>query len=111
MSEEQKIPGIEQTIIPPADHENNTAQGTVLIPQTTTNPVSQTEPVMEVQKHPHHPTRKKKWGEYVLEFLMIFLAVFLGFIAENIRENYVEHQRAKEYGQSLFNDLKKDTAA
>ena len=41
---------------------------------------------------------------------MLFLAVFLGFIAENIRENYVEHQRAKEYAQSLYNDLKKDTA-
>jgi len=110
MSEEQKIPENEQTISPPTDNENNTAQETVLIPQTTTNHVSQTEPAMEVQKHPHHPTHKKKWGEYVLEFLMIFLAVFLGFIAENIRENYVEHQRAKEYGQSLFNDLKKDTA-
>ncbi|HET9429672.1 MAG TPA: hypothetical protein VFO70_00790, partial [Chitinophagaceae bacterium] len=30
---------------------------------------------MEVHKHPHHVTQKKKWGEYVLEFLMIFLAV------------------------------------
>jgi hypothetical protein len=42
---------------------------------------------------------------------MIFLAVFLGFIAENIRENYVEHQRAKEYAQSLYNDLKSDSAS
>ena len=37
---------------------------------------------MEVHKHPHHVTHKKKWGEYVLEFLMLFLAVFLGFLAE-----------------------------
>ena len=41
---------------------------------------------MEVHKHPHHITHKKKWGEYLLEFLMLFLAVFLGFVAENIRE-------------------------
>src|SRR2546430_3170722 len=41
---------------------------------------------MEVHKHPHHVTDKKKWGEYFLEFLMIFLAVTLGFFAENIRE-------------------------
>ena len=41
---------------------------------------------MEVHKHPHHVTHKKKWGEYILEFLMLFLAVFLGFLAENLRE-------------------------
>lgn len=70
-----------------------------------------TEPtVMEVHKHPHHVTHKKKWGEYLLEFLMLFLAVFLGFIAENIREGYTENHRAKEYAQSLYDDLKKDTA-
>ena len=42
---------------------------------------------MEVHKHPHHVTHKKKWVEYVLEFVMLFFAVFLGFIAENIRED------------------------
>ena len=35
---------------------------------------------MEVHKHPHHVTHKKKWGEYVLEFLMLFLAVFLALL-------------------------------
>jgi hypothetical protein len=45
-----------------------------------------------------------------MEFLMLFLAVFLGFIAENIRENTVEHRRAKEMAVLLFDDLKKDTA-
>jgi len=33
---------------------------------------------MEVQKHPHHVTHKKKWGEYLLEFFMLFLAVLPG---------------------------------
>ena len=65
---------------------------------------------MEVHKHPHHVTHKKKWGEYLLEFFMLFLAVFLGFVAENIRENYVERHREKEYIESLLNDVKLDTA-
>ncbi len=64
---------------------------------------------MEVHKHPHHITHKKKWGEYLLEFLMLFLAVFLGFLAENLRERIVEHNIEKEYIQSLIEDLKSDT--
>ena len=65
---------------------------------------------MEVHKHPHHVTHKKKWGEYFLEFLMIFLAVTLGFFAETVRENLTEHKRAKEYAASLVKDLATDTA-
>jgi hypothetical protein len=83
--------------------------GKIEVENTQTPPQSE-QPDMEIHKHPHHVTHKKKWSEYLLEFLMIFLAVFLGFIAENIRENYVEHHRAREYAQSLYNDLKKDTA-
>jgi hypothetical protein len=59
--------------------------------------------------HPHHITHKKKWGEYLLEFLMLFLAVFLGFIAENWREHIVEKSRAKQFAKSLVEDLKRDT--
>src|SRR5438046_10732909 len=66
---------------------------------------------MEVHKHPHHVTHKKKLGEYLLEFLMIFLAVTLGFIAENVREHFTEHRNAKILAQSLFEDVKKDTAS
>lgn len=65
---------------------------------------------MEVHKHPHHVTHKKKWSEYLLEFFMLFLAVFLGFIAENIRETIVEHEREKKYAEHLLLDLKNDTA-
>jgi hypothetical protein len=64
---------------------------------------------MEVHKHPHHVTHKKKWGEYLLEFLMLFLAVFLGFLAENFREHQVEKERGRQYIQSLYEDLKADT--
>ena len=43
---------------------------------------------MEVH-HPHHPTHKKKWSEYIIEFVMLFAAVTLGFLAENIREHQI----------------------
>src|SRR5258705_5688729 len=66
---------------------------------------------MEVHKHPHHLTHKKKWGEYFLEFLMLFLAVFLGFLAENFREHQIEKERAKQYMVSMIEDLKADTSA
>ena len=65
---------------------------------------------MEVHKHPHHVTHKKKWGEYLLEFIMLFLAVFLGFLVENYREHQVEKERGKQYIESFYEDLKTDTA-
>jgi len=64
---------------------------------------------MELHKHPQHVTHKKKWGEYLLEFLMLFLAVFLGFLAENWREHIAEGKRAKEYAITLLQDIKNDT--
>jgi len=76
-----------------------------------TNPINTQSENMEVHKHPHHVTHKKKWGEYVLEFLMIFLAVFLGFVAENIRENTVDRHREKEYIESYIEDLKTDSSS
>ena len=63
---------------------------------------------MEVHKHPHNVTHKKKWTEYLLEFLMLFLAVFLGFVAENIRESVVEKHSEKEYIRSFYEDLTAD---
>ena len=65
---------------------------------------------MEVHKHPHHVTHKKKWTEYLLEFFMLFLAVFLGFVAENIREHNVEREKEKVYMENVLDDLKADTA-
>ena len=60
---------------------------------------------MEVH-HPHHPTHKKKFGEYLLEFFMLFLAVFLGFVVENWREHFVEKKRAHQFLQSMQVDVK-----
>src|SRR5438067_12537526 len=69
----------------------------------TSNPQQATEN-MEVHKHPHHPTHKKKWGEYFLEFLMIFLAVTLGFFAENFRENISDSHLEKRFAQQLYSE-------
>ena len=73
----------------------------------TTNQKLQTEN-MEVHKHPHHVTHKKKWEEYLLEFFMLFLAVFLVFVAENIREHQVEKERESAFIKSLTIDLQDD---
>jgi len=62
---------------------------------------------MEVHHHPH--VEKKKFKEYLFEFIMIFLAVTLGFFAENLREHISNRKKEKEYIQSLVEDLKKDT--
>jgi hypothetical protein len=62
---------------------------------------------MEVH-HPHHPTHKKKWSEYLLEFLMLFVAVTLGFFAENIRENQAEDKKARELLEVVAKDFKTD---
>jgi hypothetical protein len=62
---------------------------------------------MEVH-HPHHPTHKKNWKEYITEFLMLFLAVTLGFFVENYREHYIERQREKEFLQLILHDVDMD---
>ena len=63
---------------------------------------------MEVH-HPHHPTHKKKWTEYLLEFFMLFLAVFLGFLVENYREHKVELERTEKHMHTMVENLKYDT--
>ena len=80
----------------------NAATETIIPNQETEN--------MEVHHHPDLHHNAKKWKEYFLEFLMIFLAVTMGFISENIREHVTDTERAKMYAQSLFDDIKTDTA-
>ena len=64
---------------------------------------------MEVH-HPHHPTHKKKWSEYLLEFFMLFLAVTLGFFAENVRETINKNESEIETIIILKQNLAKDTS-
>jgi hypothetical protein len=63
---------------------------------------------MEVH-HPHHPTHKKKWSEYIIEFVMLFAAVTLGFFAENVREHQIIEHKTQQNLQSIVLDLKKDS--
>src|SRR5882724_6558809 len=81
---------------------------TNIINSEAINQIQETEN-MEVHKHPHHITHKKKWGEYLLEFFMLFLAVFLGFVAENIRESSIEREREKEFAKALFAEFAADS--
>ena len=62
---------------------------------------------MEVH-HPHHPTHKKKWSEYIIEFVMLFAAVTLGFFAENIREHSIISHRLEQNKIAILKDLEKD---
>jgi hypothetical protein len=101
MSNEQNIPQDKNENVKEHFPEDSHA------PQTSNTEPQTTD--MEVHKHPLHVTHKKKWTEYLLEFLMLFLAVFLGFLAENIREHQVEKDKARQYTLSFYEDLKNDT--
>jgi hypothetical protein len=63
---------------------------------------------MEVH-HPHHPTHKKNWSEYIIEFVMLFAAVTLGFFAENVREHKIMNERKDQNLFSILQDLKQDS--
>ena len=62
---------------------------------------------MEVH-HPHHIGHKKKWNEYIIEFIMLFVAVSLGFFSENLREQQVEKHREISYLKNVHEDLQLD---
>lgn len=63
---------------------------------------------MEVHP-PHHPTHKKQWQEYIIEFVMLFAAVTLGFLAENVREDQIIEHKTEQNLESVILDLKKDS--
>ena len=59
--------------------------------------------------HPHHPTHKKKWAEYIIEFVMLFAAVTLGFLAENIREHNTDKKNTNNSLVTLYKDIQTDS--
>jgi len=90
-------------------------------PQTTTkeNILSETETpapeiinppqAKEMEVHHHgHVHEKKKWKEYLFQFLMLFLAVFCGFLAEYQLEHLIEKQKGRQYISSFLQDLEID---
>lgn len=64
---------------------------------------------MEVHKHPHHVTHKKKWGEYLLEGFMIFIAVTLGFFAESYHVHLVNKEIEQRNVESFITSIQKDS--
>jgi hypothetical protein len=66
--------------------------------------------IKEMEVHHHPKVEKKDFKEYFLEFVMLFLAVTLGFFAENVRENFTDRGREKQYMESMIEDLKSDTS-
>ena len=62
---------------------------------------------MEVHHHSH--TSRKKWTNYLWEFLMLFLAVFCGFLAEYQLEHKIEKERANELAKSLYDEVYADS--
>jgi hypothetical protein len=66
---------------------------------------------METHAHHLHKAPGKNFWHYFFEFLMLFLAVFCGFLAENYREHRVEKEKANQYIESFYEDLKTDTSA
>ena len=59
--------------------------------------------------HPHYPTHKKKWPEYITEFVLLFTAVTLGFFAENVREHNNMIESREQNLVSILEDLKQDS--
>ena len=59
---------------------------------------------MEVHAHTH--TARKKWTNYLWEFIMLFFAVFCGFLAEYQLEHKIEKERAEKYLQSMLLDVR-----
>ena len=57
--------------------------------------------------HPPHKSGSD-FKEHIVHFFMLFMAVVLGALAENLRENYLDKTKEKEYLSSLVSDLGHD---
>jgi hypothetical protein len=60
--------------------------------------------------HPHLDHPKRKFKDYLSEFILIFVAITGGFFMENIREKVIDNHKEKEYISRLAGDIKEDTA-
>ena len=108
MSEEQNIPGKGLTTANKQLVDEHFPEDSHAPQPQTSNPELQTTD-MDVHHH-SHAHGKKTWKSYFWEFLMLFLAVFCGFLAEYYLEHRIEKERGKQFIESFYEDLKKDTA-
>jgi hypothetical protein len=111
MSEEQKnVPEEDLTEMPETSSPEPATKEEIPVIQKLTKTENSKKEIGTMEVHHHgHVHEKKKWLEYLFQFLMLFLAVFLGFFAENQREHIIEKLRAKEYAKALLGDLAADT--
>jgi hypothetical protein len=113
MNDEQKIPEEQSTenSLQPEKMNENTPLETSIEETSKGNESTNQQPEINDMEIHHHPDthNKKRWKEYLFEFLMLFLAVTSGFFVENQREHYIESKREKEYAKSLYDDLRTDT--
>lgn len=96
---------------PPSTPPGNITEQAIALPLTDKNKGHLTQASKQMDLHAQHLHKapgKKAW-HYFFEFLMLFLAVTLGFFTENQRERFLEKRKAKDYAQSLYDDLKVDT--
>jgi hypothetical protein len=75
---------------------------------STLSPKQET-PNMETHAHELHKDPGTGWKHYVFEFFMLFFAVFCGFLMENIREEKLEKNRARQLAGSFYQELKDDS--
>ncbi len=54
----------EEKINQPPDDDSSSAEQNKTVAESSTDDIQPTTN-MEVHKHPHHVTHKKKWGEYL----------------------------------------------
>ena len=106
----KEIIAVDETVVPESEAATvvkQIEQSEIPITIGTIHPKLQSEK-MEVHHH-GHVHEKKKWLEYLFQFLMLFLAVFCGFLAEYQLEHKIESDRAEELAKSFYQELKKDS--
>ncbi len=75
LQEEQSTDNSQQPLV---EKEN-----TQSVPDPQPETINQKTEIEKMEVHHHgHVHEKKKWKEYLFQFLMLFPAVFLGFLAE-----------------------------
>ena len=111
MSEEQKnVPEEDLTEMPETSSQEPATKEEIPVIQKLKETENSKKEIGTMEVHHHgHVHEKKKWKEYVFQFLMLFLAITAGFFVENTREHIIERQRSKQYAIALIEDLKKDS--
>jgi len=65
---------------------------------------------MDLYYRPQRYRSSRPSRKYFSNFIMIIIAVAVGFFAKNILEHFTGKSKSNEYMQSVYNDLKADTA-